>query len=324
MDATELALMSETVRKALAGAGGAPDDRAATDGILTTFGWLELLEAEPGEAIEIVFTALGATNASATVIDDVVVSASGRAPRADLAVLLPSYAAWQPPGRIADGRVRAAGLASARVEHAEVMLVPCRAGGDLMMVSVPTAALDVAAVRGVDPAAGLQAVSLEIPVADAAALDADAWDAAVALGRRATAHEILGACRAMLTFAVEHALQRMQFGRPVAQFQAVRHRLADALVAVEALDATLHAAAAEATPITAALAKAVAGNTARTVGAHCQQVLAGIGFTTDHPFHRYLKRTLVLDGLFGSADEIVVDLGRGLLETRVVPTLIDL
>ena len=60
------------------------------------------------------------------------------------------------------------------------------------------------------------------------------------------------------------------------------------------------------------------------VATNCQQVLAGIGFTTDHPFHRYLKRTMVLDGLFGTADEIAVDLGRQLLATRRVPTLIDL
>ncbi len=104
----------------------------------------------------------------------------------------------------------------------------------------------------------------------------------------------------------------------------MRHRLADALVAIEALDATLGAAADEPSPETAALAKAVAGRTARTVAAHCQQVLAGVGFTTDHPFHGYLKRTMVLDGLFGSADDIVVDIGRRLLRTRTVPTLIEL
>ena len=99
----------------------------------------------------------------------------------------------------------------------------------------------------------------------------------------------------------------MQFGRPIASFQAVRHRLAEALVAVEALDATLDAAGDEPNAVTAALAKATAGRTARTVAAHCQQVLAGIGFTTDHPFHRFLKRTMLLEGLFGSADEIAVD-----------------
>jgi alkylation response protein AidB-like acyl-CoA dehydrogenase len=60
------------------------------------------------------------------------------------------------------------------------------------------------------------------------------------------------------------------------------------------------------------------------VAGHCQQVLAGIGFTTGHPFHRFLKRTMALEGLFGSADEIVLDLGRQLLATRHVPTLIEL
>ncbi len=117
----------------------------------------------------------------------------------------------------------------------------------------------------------------------------------------------------------------MQFGRPIASFQAVRHRLAEALVAVEALDATLRRGRPTSrTPLTAALAKATAGRTARTVAAHCQQVLAGIGFTTDHPFHRFLKRTMLLDGLFGSADDIALDLGRQLLAARRVPTLIEL
>ena len=58
--------------------------------------------------------------------------------------------------------------------------------------------------------------------------------------------------------------------------------------------------------------------------AHCQQVLAGIGFTTDHAFHRHLKRTMMLDGLFGSADRIATDLGRQLIAARRVPTLIEL
>ena len=128
----------------------------------------------------------------------------------------------------------------------------------------------------------------------------------------------------MLDLARTHAVERMQFGRPIARFQAVRHRLAEALVAVEALEATLAAAWDEPGTIPAALAKASAGRTARTVATHCQQVLAGIGFTTDHPFHRFLKRGLTLEGLFGSADAIVVEIGRQLIAERAVPTLIDL
>ena len=128
----------------------------------------------------------------------------------------------------------------------------------------------------------------------------------------------------MLDLARTHALERVQFGRPIARFQAVRHRLADALVAVEALESTLSAAREEPNLETAALAKAVAGRTAHVVAAHCQQVLAGIGFTMEHPFHRFLKRALALEGLFGSADKIVLDVGRRLLAERRVPTLIEL
>src|SRR5262245_49282577 len=128
----------------------------------------------------------------------------------------------------------------------------------------------------------------------------------------------------MLELARTHALERVQFGQPIARFQAVRHRLADALVAVESLEATLGAARDVPGADTAALAKATAGRTLRSVATHCQQVLAGIGFTTEHAFHRYLKRALALEGLLGSADEIVLDLGRGLLAARRVPTLIEL
>ena len=128
----------------------------------------------------------------------------------------------------------------------------------------------------------------------------------------------------MLDLARAHALDRVQFGRPIAQFQAVRHRLADALVALEALEAALTAAKEEGNSETAALAKAIAGRTAHTVARHCQQVLAGIGFTMEHPFHRFLKRALALEGLFGSADEIVLSVGRWLLAERRVPTLIEL
>ena len=49
------------------------------------------------------------------------------------------------------------------------------------------------------------------------------------------------------------------------------------------------------------MAKALAGRGARTAARHCQQVLAGIGFTTEHEFHRYVRRVIVLDQLFGTS-----------------------
>jgi Acyl-CoA dehydrogenase, C-terminal domain len=324
MDPAGRALLEQTVRDAIEAACATADGTAALDAVLADLGWPEMLDAEPRDAVDIVFSALGSTNGTATALDDVVLSALGTERRADLTVLLPRFAAWDPPGRADGDHVHASGLATARAATAAEMLVVCNAGAELSGVTVPMAAAEVDAVHGIDPDAGFHLVRVEHRPAVGMRLDTAAWKSAVAFGRRAVAYQIAGASRAMLTLACAHAVERVQFGRPIARFQAVRHRLADALVAVEALEATLTAAGDEPGPETAALAKAVAGRTARTVAAHCQQVLAGIGFTTDHPFHRFLKRTMVLEGLFGSADDIVVDVGRQVLAARTVPTLIEL
>jgi len=332
MDA-ERALLAETVRDAIAAAGGPAAGGAALDAVLAELGWREMLDAEPRDAIDIVFTALGNANGTATVLDDVVMSALGAAPRPDVAVILPRFGTWDPPGRIEADRIDASkidarGLATGRAATAGELLVVCDAGAGpgaepcIASVAVSVAAID--AVRGIDPEAGFHRVRVEGAAAAITPLDARAWESAVAAGRRAVAHQMAGASRAMLTLAGAHAVERVQFGRPIARFQAVRHRLAEALVAVEALEAALTAAGDEPNAVTAALAKAVAGRTARTVAAHCQQVLAGIGFTTEHPFHRFLKRAMALEGIFGSADEIAFHLGRGLLASRTVPTLIEL
>jgi hypothetical protein len=250
-----------------------------------------------------VFRALGAADAAASVLDDVIVAAFGMEPRADLAVALPRFASADPP--------TTTGLATSRVTTAAAIVV---AG-----TTVPMSDVEVTPAQGIDPRLGLHTVRV-----DAGAPASADWDEAVARGRVAVAHQMGGGCRAMLDLARTHAMERTQFGRPIARFQAVRHRLAESLVAVEALDSVLDAAGTDPGPMTAALAKAAAGRTARTVGAHCQQVLAGIGFTSEHPFHRYLKRTMVLDGLFGRADDILRDVGRQLLADRRAPALLEL
>ena len=57
---------------------------------------------------------------------------------------------------------------------------------------------------------------------------------------------------------------------------------------------------------------------------HCQQVLAGIGFTTEHPFHRSVRRVLVLEQLLGSTRTLTRELGRDVLERRELPALLPL
>ncbi|HEY7137591.1 MAG TPA: acyl-CoA dehydrogenase family protein [Acidimicrobiia bacterium] len=325
MDAAERALLEKSVRDALEAAGtGGASAAGAVDGVLAGLGWPEMLDAEPSDAIAVVFEALGTTNATASALDDVMFTALGRAPRADVAVLLPAFAAWDTPGRVEGGRLRAAGLGTGRAADAAELLVVCDTATGTRAVTVPAGAATRQPVHGIDPDARFHTVTVDHPLEDGTALEDDAWSAAVALGRRAVAHQLAGTGRSMLGLAREHAMERVQFGRRIASFQAVRHRLAEALVAIEALDAALVAARDAPGPDTAALAKALAGRAARTVAAHSQQVLAGIGFTTDHPFHRFLKRAMALEGLFGTTDAIVLDLGRHLLETRAVPTLIEL
>jgi alkylation response protein AidB-like acyl-CoA dehydrogenase len=146
----------------------------------------------------------------------------------------------------------------------------------------------------------------------------------VARGQLALGHGLVGAARRMLELARQHALDRVQFGRPVAAFQAVRHRLAETLVAVEAADTALVAAWSDPGPQGAAAAKATAGRSARTAARHCQQILAGIGFTTEHDLHRYVRRTLVLEQLLGSTRTLTAQLGRDILQQRRLPAFLPL
>ncbi|WP_405813204.1 acyl-CoA dehydrogenase family protein [Streptomyces sp. NBC_01390] len=150
------------------------------------------------------------------------------------------------------------------------------------------------------------------PVGDPVALGA---------GRRALGWWLLGTGRAMLALARTHVLDRTQFGRPLASFQAVRHRLAETLIGLEGAEAALVAADDD---LGALLAKAAAGRAALTAARHCQQVLGGIGFTAEHDLHRHVRRALVLDGLLGSARELTREAGALVREGRSAPRLVQL
>jgi Acyl-CoA dehydrogenase, C-terminal domain len=143
----------------------------------------------------------------------------------------------------------------------------------------------------------------------------------LAAGRHALGWWLVGAGRAMLSLARQHALDRSQFGRPVASFQAIRHRLAETLVAIEGAEATLVAAAAEPDDLSFLLAKAAAGQAALTATRHCQQVLGGIGFTAEHELHRHVKRALILDAMLGSSRELTREAGKTLRARGFAPRL---
>jgi Acyl-CoA dehydrogenase, C-terminal domain len=177
--------------------------------------------------------------------------------------------------------------------------------------------------------AGSSALDDELPIHRAAEGDLMS-PTALAAGHRALGWWLVGTSRAMLGLARQHAVDRVQFGRHISSFQAIRHRLAEALVAIEGAEATLLTAgdipedpdASHA--LACLLAKAAAGQAALTAARHCQQVLGGIGFTAEHPLHRHVKRSLILDGLLGSSRELTRQAGAALKVRGTAPRLAQL
>jgi alkylation response protein AidB-like acyl-CoA dehydrogenase len=123
------------------------------------------------------------------------------------------------------------------------------------------------------------------------------------------ASEGTGVARWCLETASDYAKVRVQFGRPIGQFQAVKHALADMLVEVEQCAAVAWDAAAAWSGDTAAdersLSAQVAGALTLQAAAHCAkqcvQTLGGIGFTWEHDAHFYLKRAMATRQLVADA-----------------------
>ena len=134
----------------------------------------------------------------------------------------------------------------------------------------------------------------------AAALATTFDQAAVAL-----ASEMVGGAQALLDAALEYCQLRMQFGRTIGSFQAIKHKCADLLLQVElAKSATFYAAAAIAendpeVPALASLAKATAADAYMHTAQECIQIHGGIGFTWDHDAHLWFKRAKSSEVLLG-------------------------
>jgi alkylation response protein AidB-like acyl-CoA dehydrogenase len=130
---------------------------------------------------------------------------------------------------------------------------------------------------------------------------------AVDTGTVALAAELVGVAQRALDMALDYAKEREQFGRPIGAYQAVSHRLAGMLWAVEeARSLTYYAAWAadaepESLPLAASMAKARASDAANSVTHDAIQTFGGIGFTWEHDIHFFLKRARVSSRLMGTA-----------------------
>ena len=126
-------------------------------------------------------------------------------------------------------------------------------------------------------------------------------------GATAMSAEMLGAAERVLEMTVAYAKDRVQFGRPIGGFQAVKHRCADMLVDVEGMrSATYYAGWAVGADdpearAAASVAKVWSSDAARRVMASGLQVHGGIGFTWEHDLHLFLKRSQLDQMSFGDA-----------------------
>ena len=239
----------------------------------------------------------------------------------DLVVALERVGRWGVPGPVAESIAVAPILLAGRAEWAERSAA--LASGEL----IATVALPPVVPRAVDAdAAGLILLAEDGQVRDAAAgarhesvdmsrklfdvsASGEAQSADVArafeFGALATAAQLVGAGQAMLDAAVEYAKQRSQFGTVIGTYQAIKHKLADVLIAVEMARPLVYGAAialAEGSADTArdvSAAKAAAADAALLAARSALQTHGAIGFTQEHDLSLLLVRVQALRPAWG-------------------------
>jgi alkylation response protein AidB-like acyl-CoA dehydrogenase len=150
--------------------------------------------------------------------------------------------------------------------------------------------------------ANVSAAKLGEPGAGWAALSKTLDQAAVGLS-----NEMVGGAQFVLEESVQYAKDRVQFGRPIGSFQAIKHKCADMLLEVEsAKSAAYYSAWAAAEdndelPVVASLAKAYCSDAYFHAAAENIQIHGGIGFTWEHNAHLYFKRAKSSEILLGDA-----------------------
>jgi alkylation response protein AidB-like acyl-CoA dehydrogenase len=201
---------------------------------------------------------------------------------------------------VADGRLTGFVPLVAGVLEADLLIVPTSVGLYLVEADeverTPVDTLDMTR-RLAD--VHLRAAPGRLLAADAH--DATAWAGAVTAAMLAS--EQLGLAEWCLAQTVGYLKERRQFGRTLASFQALKHRLADLWTEVNQARATARYAAAVASEATvdepgdllvaASLAQVVCSRVALRAAEECVQMHGGIGFTWEHPAHLYLKRARV-------------------------------
>ena len=133
------------------------------------------------------------------------------------------------------------------------------------------------------------------------------WEAACDRGAWGSAAVLLGVADRLVAFGAEHAKARVQFGKPIGSFQAVKHHLADALIRLEFARPLVYAAAwaldeeEDDASRLVSMAKSAASDAASLAAAVALQVHGAIGYTWEHDLHLWMKRAWALGSAWGDA-----------------------
>ena len=308
--AVELGLGGLLVPEELGGVGGSARDAAVVLG-------------ELGRAVAPVpflTSAVLAVTAALPSRDEALLSGlgSGEVTAALLVPLTASSGSFGPSVRAEDGGLRGRVPVVAGALEADVLLVPVAVsdevsdGVELHAVEAGSRGLTVTAVTSLDMTRQVADVTLE-GVGSRLLLAGDTGDPAVRrallVGAALLASEQVGVAQRCLEDTVAYLKQRRQFGRVLAGYQALKHRLADLYIEVEsARAAAQYAAAAVAAddpdlPVAVEVAAAYCSRVAVHAAEECVQLHGGIGMTWEHPAHLYLKRAKADQLAFGSAGE---------------------
>ena len=198
-------------------------------------------------------------------------------------------------GPVLCGTVADLVIAPVRIDDAEVWC----------LLEATSPAVTATPIESLDPTRRL--AQLEVVGGTITRLDGIDRDRVTSLGVALAAAECAGGAAWCVDTAATYATDRRQFGRPIGQFQGVKHRCADMLVHLEQVRGVAWDAAAaldgDGTAEERSLATAAAGAVAldgfASVAKDCIQVLGGIGFTWEHDAHLYLRRAMALRQLLG-------------------------
>jgi 3-oxochol-4-en-24-oyl-CoA dehydrogenase len=206
-----------------------------------------------------------------------------------------------------DGVLRADGTVSVLAgRQADVIVAAVDVNGDHRWVVTDCADASIEATTPLDITRALDLVTvtgLEISSANVLELPDD--DIVQQLSAIILGAEAVGVASWCVSTAAQHAHTRVQFGRPVGQFQGVKHRCARAGIALEQARAAVWDAARAlddgdgSADYAAAIAALIAPDAAVQTARDCIQVLGGIGHTWEHDAHLYYRRALTLRGLLG-------------------------